>query len=69
MSAVKKLEIKVTGVGDVKIIRNGSATTIVEKWGFINYYEMPFEEVKNMIYKRLNRDYPDKSKLITPRIY
>ena len=66
----KRLEIKVIGVGEIKIIRNGSAT-LVYGGGLIQgeHYLMPFEDVKEMVFKRLDTYYPNKSRLITPTIY
>ncbi len=66
----RRLEIIVIGVGEIKIIRNGSET-LLEGGGLIQgeHYLMPFEWVKEMVYKRLDRDYPGKSILTTPRMY
>lgn len=66
----KELEMRVIGVGNI-IIRQSYLGTRVEGGKLIQrkYYLRPFEEVKNMVLKRLNNDYPNRSVLITPRMY
>jgi len=61
----KRLEIKVIGIGEIRIIRNGPETVVVtkphrrgvlnnEEKEFIQYYLMSYEDVKDI----MNRKYP-----------
>ena len=63
----RRLEIRVIGIGEIKVIRNGSET-LLDGGGFIQGgpYLMQYERVKDMVFKRLDRDYHNKSILIIP---